>query len=175
VVGGLAAGGVAVGHVLGYALAQPDPELRAAHLAATGHGSFGLLACVAGVAALVAVAGVAWRAATGRDHRGPALGRLAAIQPLAFALVELAERGFSVPAAVRDPSVLVGLVLQVVVAAALAHLVRGVVRAAGLLARRPPPPARRDAPRPLPNDPVVPRPRLLLGAPRRAPPLPSPA
>jgi hypothetical protein len=172
---GLAAGGVAAGHALGYALAQPDPALRAAHLAATGHGSFGLLACAAGVAALVAVAGVAWRAAAGSADRAPAFRHVAAAQVLAFGLLEVVERGFSPAAAARDPAVLVGLLLQVAVAGALAHLVRGVVRAARLLAPRPRTPGRRDAPRPLPDDPVVPRSRLLLGTPRRAPPLPSPA
>jgi len=174
-VAGLAAGGVVAGHALGYALAQPDPALRAAHLAATGHASFGLLACVATAAALLAVGRVAWRAAAGRGDRSPAFGHLAGVQVLAFALVEVAERGFSAAAAARDPAVLIGLLLQVLVAVLLARLVGGVARVARLLARRPRRPARGEPRRACPDDPLAPRSPLLLDAPRRAPPLPSPA
>lgn len=174
-VAGLAAGGMVAGHTLGYAVAEPDAALRADHLAATGHGSFGLLACVAAAAALLAVAAVARRAATGSGEPGPTLSPLATAQVLAFALVELVERGGSAAVAARDPAVVVGLLLQVGVAALLARLVGGVARVARLLARRPRRRARERAARPLPEDPLAPRSQLLLGAPRRAPPLPSAA
>jgi hypothetical protein len=63
----------------------------------------------------------------------------------------------------------------VLVAALLARLVGGVARVARLLAHRPRRPARGEPRGASPDDPLAPRSPLLLGAPRRAPPLPSPA
>jgi hypothetical protein len=173
-VAGLAWGGTIMGHLLSYLLAYPEGPARTGHLAATGHGSF-RVAVLTAVAALAIGAGLtvlrALRPRSSFVLRQLAL-TLAAIQLPGFAFLETAERGFDAAAAVGDPAVLVGLVLQPVLALVLAIAVVGLarsVRALFVTPRRagrpssqaePPPPA-----------PFVDRLGFLRPRPLRAPPL----
>jgi hypothetical protein len=173
---GLSAGGLVVGHALGYLLAEPDPALRDAHLAATGHGGFGLLAGCGLLAAVLAAAWSAARASAGTPARLPGTPALATVQVAAFAAIEVVERGFSPSAAASDRAVWIGLALQVLVALAVSAFLRRAVRTARSLARgalplRPPRAGALPA-RPLPTPPLRrPRPAVRL----RAPPSASPA
>jgi lysylphosphatidylglycerol synthetase-like protein (DUF2156 family) len=179
----LAAGwaGVVGGHLLGYLAVHPEAYDRHRHLALTGHGWLGgalhSLLFVAPAAVLLAVAAVALAARSPRPPGPhPPLRRLAvvlaALQVPVFLLLECAERGFSVAATTGDPAVLVGLLAQVLVAAASATLFAGIRTAVVRLAR-----PRRQALSPA-QAPAPPRPledwtariALLLTAPRRAPP-----
>lgn len=135
---GVAAGGALLAHVLAYALVYTDVAERRAHLAATGHGALAPIAMLA-----VAMAGAALLVLGIRAARSEPLprgfrmaGRLAAAQLAVFVLVEVAERGFDLAAAVRDPAVRLGLVLGLVVAAALAVILRLFVRAVRLVVGR---------------------------------------
>lgn len=142
---GIASAGVVVGHCLAYLLAYPPAAARTAHLSSTGHGSFDRLLPIAAVGALLATILLARRALAGGDAPPAAAtaARLAAIQLPAFALLEIAERGSSWTAAATDPAVVVGLMLQVLLAIGSALLVapfvRVVRRIAGRRARRPDP------------------------------------
>ena len=177
--GALAWVGIVVGHVLSYALAYPHPDVRAAHLAATGHEAFpiGVAAALAAVPALLILLTI--RAIRGAGPRP--VGRLAwhlgAIQVPAFCLLELAERGMSPARLFEDPAFLVGVAVQLVVAVTVAVLCRALVRAMRALTVRTVGPARKTiSPPPAPSR-TPHRPRhlvLLIGTPRRAPPLSVP-
>src|SRR5581483_878956 len=176
---GLAAGGVVLGHILGYLLAFPNSAERHEHLAAVGHGSFHVLGFLS-----LAATGLSLIALGVRSLRGevlPSRGRIALVlgglQVPAFLLLELVERHLDVSATLADPGVLMGLLMQVVVAASLAVLLRAFVHAvrsvaALLRSRRFAQPLRSFA-----APPVLLRAGtdLLVGARRRAPPahLPS--
>lgn len=142
---GAAWAGLVLGHLLAYALAYPDPVGRRAHLAGTGHGwldlvTLSLLAVVPAVLALTAV-----RALRG-GHGGATWLRLSALQVPAFLLIEVFERGSSIHRAFTDPAVLLGLMVQVVVAAVTALLLGGLGRAVAAVAGR----LRVRRPRPVP-------------------------
>jgi hypothetical protein len=163
--------GMVLAHVLAYALAYPAAAHRDAHLLATGHGWLpAALASLLGVVP-VAVALTAVRAL--RSSGRPLSTRwLAAIQVAGYLVVEVAERGLDMAAAIADPAVLAGIAVQVVVAGLASLALRGVTRTTRALAQR-----RRRVPRP---DRITPRPApgaapatgltFLLGARRRAPP-----
>jgi hypothetical protein len=174
-VAGLAAWvGLLLGHVASYALAYPSGQARHAHLLLTGHGWMGpaLVSLAAAVPAVLAVA-AARSARNGPLAVRPLAARLIGAQILAFLLVEVAERQADLGRALSDPAVLVGVVVQALVAVALAVLLngftRGVValvrrrRRAGILAR---PTSQRAASVPL----VPARPAFLAAPRRRAPP-----
>src|SRR5918992_264136 len=110
--------GVVAGHLGGYLLAIPGGERRSAHLEATGHGGFGMLVTAAAVAGAVALlcTMVGGRAERSRIRPVQTTLLLAAVQVPAFLLLEVAERGYSPAAAVSDPSVVVGLGVQAVLA-----------------------------------------------------------
>jgi hypothetical protein len=157
-VAGLAWGGTILGHLSAYVLAFPGHGARGSHLAATGHGSFRTVMLTAAAAVAVAVGITVLRALRpGPIFAVPRLAvTLAAIQVPAFILLEMAERGFDPAAAATDPAVLIGLVMQLVVAMllslavmGLAHSVRAMVASVGLHGRSP------STPRP-------PRPALLV-------------
>jgi uncharacterized PurR-regulated membrane protein YhhQ (DUF165 family) len=175
-VAGVAWGGVVLGHLLGYALTYPSSGARHAHLALTGHGFFGIALSYGAVALPVALVLTAMRALSERSgfHLRRTVVWLATAQLLAFALMELAERHFSAASALSDPAVLVGLALQLIVAVLSAVLLGAFFRTVRTLAvrlRR-----RHQAPgmsgRPAPRDAVIDRLAFLIGARRRAPPLP---
>jgi hypothetical protein len=170
---GTAWAGLVLGHLLAYALAYPGEASRRAHLAGTGHGwldvvTLSLMAVVPAVLALTAIRSL-------RDgSRRTTWVRLASLQVPAFLLIEVAERGASFDRALTDPAVLLGLVVQVLVAAVAALLLRGFSRAVAAAAarvrsRRAPAPTGRGY-----TDPDLAPPHLLrlVRARRRAPPLP---
>lgn len=171
--------GVVVGHLLAYAAVDPDPYARHRHLLATGHGSFHVpvhsLAFVVPAALLFTALRAVLRpdyALTTGDRRGLLTG-LTAVQVPLFLLLECLERGFSVGAALADPAVLVGVVVQLLVATASTVLLVGLSRTVtGVLA------ASTGASRPgralvsLPTEREWgTRPTFLAGPPRRAPPV----
>lgn len=169
-------GGVIVGHLGGYLAAFPTGPERAAHLHASGHGSFGMLAAAAAVAGLVALLCTGLRSrSSGRSPRvWTAALALAAVQVPGFLVLEVAERHFSLGAALADPAVVLGLAVQVIVACGVALLLHGVGTVSVHLGRRP------ARPRSGESAPAAPRPverldapllAFLAGAPRRAPPL----
>ncbi|MEX1047495.1 MAG: hypothetical protein WD757_07945 [Actinomycetota bacterium] len=171
----LAVGGIALGHIASYSLAIPAADARETHLAATGHGSFGLVSAAAVVAAL---AGLAVVVKTTMSHAG-SLGfracavRLAGIQAPGFLLLELAERRFAFVEAVGDPAVIVGFLVQVLVALAGAAFLTLLVRTVEAIVapRRRHPRAARSFPKAGRTVPI--RISAFLGGSRlRAPPLP---
>lgn len=140
--GGLAAGGVAVAHVLAFLLAAPDPVRRAAMLEAAGHGAWPLVVSLATGALVAGLASFA--VGRSQDPRvrpralfGGTLVRLAVLQMVGFVLLEALERVArhdlsEVPGLLAEPVVLIGLVLAAVAAAVGAALL---VLFAGLIDR----------------------------------------
>jgi hypothetical protein len=174
-VAGLAAWiGLVLGHVASYALAYPSGQTRHAHLLLTGHGWMGpaLVSLAAAIPAVLAVA-AARSARIGPLILRPLATRLTGAQIAAFLLVEVAERHADLGRALSDPAVLVGVVVQALVAVALALLLSGFTRGVVAVVRR------RHRARiltRLPSQPavqlLVPHPLALLAVPRRrAPPL----
>jgi hypothetical protein len=169
---GTAWAGLVLGHLLAYALAYPGQAARRAHLAETGHGwldvvTLSLLAVVPAVIALTVVRSL-------RDGFTPTTWtRLAALQVPAFLLIEVAERGASFDRALTDPAVLLGLALQLVVAAVAALLLRGFSQAVAAVAASVRPSRARPARAPARPAPDLAPPHLLrlVRARRRAPPL----
>jgi hypothetical protein len=97
---------------------------------------------------------------------------LVAVQVPAFAVLEIAERGFDFGAAAADPALLVGLVLQVVVALLLSLAAVGLARSVRAIFVRPRFTGRRapapSAPRPAPFVDLL---GFLRARPLRGPPL----
>jgi len=135
---GLALGGVLVGHALTYRVLVPDAHARTVELAETGHAylgganALGLVAAIAGLSVLF----------LGRLVRADGDGadpfvRLVAFQLTTFAAMELLERLGS-GAGIRQllPALVVGLPVQVLVAAIVARIARFIVRAAAVVADR---------------------------------------
>lgn len=138
VIGGLAWSGVVLGHLCAYLLAYPAEAERATRLADTGHGSFPLLliSALATIPAFLSLLAV--RVIRG-DRTPPLLSTavfLAAIQVPAFLAMEFFERGLSLEEMVLEPAVLVGLVIQVLVAVISAVLVKTFARAVVALTSR---------------------------------------
>jgi hypothetical protein len=170
---GTAWAGLVLGHLLAYALAYPAEAVRRSHLAGTGHGwldvvTLSLLAVVPAVLALTAI-----RSLTA-GSRGTTWVRLAGFQVPAFLLIEVAERGASFDRAFADPAVLLGLAVQILVAAMAALLLRGFSRAVAAVAARVQPSWAPTATAPARAAPDLVPPHLLrlVRARRRAPPLP---
>jgi hypothetical protein len=175
---GLAALGVAAGHLLTYLVLVPNADARAALLARTGHAYFSLFAQVALVAgAIGAAASVLGVLGRGPSHPSVTFGRLAVLQVVGFVWMETVERVVS-----RDGfgdlfrmDIVVGALVQVVVAGLVAwavSLLRRAVRGAVLAVRaRPPRPVAPLAPAPA-EKPA--RRGLALVPPPRAPPGASP-
>lgn len=182
--GGLAAGGVAVAHVLAFLLVAPDPARRAAVLESTGHGAWPLVVSVATGALVAGLAGFAVgrsrdAAAPPRSLFGGILVRLAVLQVVGFVLLEAVERLAQndlsrIPGLLAEPVVLIGVAMAAVTAALGAMLL---VLVAGLIDRI------LVLLRVLPRAPKVlvvvgladlpPRPRIALGSVSlRGPPLP---
>jgi hypothetical protein len=169
----LALGGIVAGHALAYALAYPIRAVRDAHLEQTGHDGFPVL-LLAGL--LASSAAILWLGIRSIRHApaSPSAWALMSLQVPAFALLELAERGFDPAAFAGDPAVLLGVLLQVVLAFAIAAVARGAVAVGSLLGRSVPRPARMPRPIVPPHlaEPATPDP-IAFGL-RRAPPAPSP-
>lgn len=182
--GGLAAGGVAVAHILAFLVVAPDPVRRAELLADGGHGAWPLVLSLAMgglVAGLASFAIGRSRGAAGRPGSlfGGILVRLTLLQVVGFVILETLER-----LALHDPSEVLGLLGEpvvlfgVVLAAATAALgALLLVLFAGLIDRlvrllRALPRAPRILTALLAEDPP-PRPTIALGSVSlRGPPLP---
>jgi hypothetical protein len=175
---GAAWAGLVLGHFAAYLAAYPSRADRAAHLVATGHDWLATVAVstvVAGAVALAATIRGGLREGPGSPGRTAIL--LVSLQVPAFALIELAERGFDVAAASGDPGFLAGLIIQVAVgagAAVLLDLIARGTRSVAARLRRPPVPVRPVRRAPPPSLLVAPPPdAFLIGARRRAPPVSS--
>lgn len=166
--------GVVVGHVVAYLLTYPSQGLRHVHLEITGHEWLGLATAslLAAIPVLLLVA-VTRSVRSSERWTGPGLAlRLLAIQALAFSLIEIAERGWSIQETLFDPAVFVGLALQpllAILAARVLDFLHRVVRSIVVRLRVPRLVATRPAP-PSPIDRPVCRAWLLRHARRRAPP-----
>ena len=129
----LAFGGLLAGHFLGYAAAAPDPHLREELLAATGHGSHGLVVSAgvaAGLAAVIALVATGVRSRERAPATGGSLLRtgalLWALQSAGFTALELFERGglaHGLEHLAHEPAFILGLVAQAVVALLAAGIV----------------------------------------------------
>lgn len=167
--------GVVTTHAVAYALAHPHGADRA-HALGTVHGHLAPLATVGLVSVAVALVSAVRAGAVGTPL-GLTPGRLAAVQVVAFAVMEVAERlagGQGWHAVLHEPAVTLGLAVQVLVAVAAWLLVRAGERAGALLARRRPRVDRATRGRPFPHNggvPAVP----LTAVSRRGPPLAFPA
>ncbi len=116
---GLSFAGVVGGHLATYLLIAPDPHDREAMLAATGHGSWTLPIFFALATFLAVACGSA--GARGRaDTYFPLVARLGALQVGGFALLEISERAVAnelTTSILSDPALLLGLAVQLLVAA----------------------------------------------------------
>lgn len=173
--------GVVLAHVLAYVLAYPDAHHRAHVLHDTGHGYFSIAVWLAVAVAAATVATVAARGATRRRASAPSasvvpeFGPLVLWQGLLFLAVEAFERvvaGPSLGEILHGHEVLIGLAVQVVVAAAIVLLLRGTERLSARIANALRYPLISDGHRTrLRPSAVRPRRRLVAGASRsRAPP-----
>ena len=125
--GALALAGMVAGHQASFFIAERRGEHRHALLEATGHGSWASIHAIAvalALAALVGFVGAAVR--SGQKGKRPragylgGLGRLAPLQLAAFVGVEAVERvsaGSSLLEILSDRVILIGLLVQIVVAA----------------------------------------------------------
>jgi hypothetical protein len=178
-----AVAGVVLAHAIAYAVAYPDPHLRSEHLHSSGHGYW---AAAVYLAVALGAAALAWAVARGADAGRAArtdvvvrFGPLAVRQVFFFALVEVSERvaaGVPVTDLWREPAFVVGLAVQVAVAAGLAFLLRHAEDLGARVAAvfRPPPGGPRAGPRwwtPSWQSP----PRQLLRSPARSRAPPGPA
>jgi hypothetical protein len=196
--GGVAAAGVVVAHVLAYALASPDASAHAELLEETGHELWPLTTAAATGAVAAALLGFVservQHAQRGfvservrRAQRGSPRARLfvhgaprlALLQSLGFVALEALERllsGGEVAHLLSEPAVVIGLLLQVGVAVAAVGLLAFLARTIEILiARRSPPSAHRDVPvESLSTRLWAPRFGVAVGgATVRAPPVPS--
>jgi hypothetical protein len=168
---GAAVAGAVLGHLLTYVVAFVNAATRHSVLEETGHSywSFASAAAVLlGVSSAALV--VVRRLGSPEDGGGEktllrSASRLAAVQLLLFACIEIAERlvdGAPVRGLLNHGLVPLGLAIQILVAFGLALLLRGLASAAELLARQllssPTPRLLQVWPLPIPP----PRPRLLL-------------
>lgn len=166
--------GVVVGHLVAYLLTYPSRGVRHVHLEITGHEwlAVATASLLAAIPVIVLVAG-SRSVRSPASWNGPGLAlRLLTIQVVAFGLLEVAERGWSIREAIFDPAVFVGLALQpllAVVAARILDLLHRVVRSIVARLRPAHPAAARPSRPPVPRQSVF-RAWLLLPARRRAPP-----
>ena len=175
--------GLIVGHLLSYLIAIPDPTRRASVLAQSGHAYLhiaGDVAVILGFAAAVTVGlrAVAGRDATVRSSTAYLAWRLGALQAMAFIAMELGERlvsGSGFGELFADHLFGLGIVVQLVIAAAGALLLRWIGRVAvGIADALARPPRRRTAGTLMvqQTSPGRPRPAFAGAIWARAPPLP---
>jgi hypothetical protein len=138
---GVAVGGVVLAHWLAYVLAVPSAHERAEVLAASGH-SYWVMAIKLAVVLVLAAFGTLFLQHAGRPAREQELGReafspiavrLSLLQVVAFAAMEVTERlvvGAPVAHLFHHRIFLMGLALQLIVAAAGALLLLWVSRTA---------------------------------------------
>jgi hypothetical protein len=173
-----AAAGLIGGHVIAYSLSVPDRERRGLLLVETGHGYISKAVVVAVAAAIVSILAAALLGALrGRGALRPSqlVVRLGLLQGLGYLALEAGERLLAgVPVSdLAGPVLLLGLPLQLLIAAIGSLLLAAVARTAAavarLLSRWPEP--RRVSPDPvLPPILVQPRPFFIHPRVTRGPP-----
>jgi hypothetical protein len=128
-------GAVALGHLLGYALAYPDGAQRAQAL--TGHGHLGVLVGFGALSALFGLAAAAHARSLDRAV-APRYARLVQLGALGFWLVELVERALHgrLDGLAADAALWSGLALQVGIAALLVALARAAAHLGTAMAPR---------------------------------------
>ncbi len=140
---GIAIGAVWITHGLAYLLASPDPHERTLLLSVTGHGYLSYVGPIVVSVMIASVVGfvlhrtTGWAASSMPVHFVAVAGRLALVQVLTFAGLEVTERLLhGTPLSdLADPAVGIGLVLQLVTAFIGALLLFALVRAAEAIAR----------------------------------------
>ncbi len=136
---GVATAGALVGHACTYALVQPDGGARQSLLAATGHAWVHIAneagAAIAIVAVTAAVLGRLARRRAADVAAVSVFGRLAALQVVSFVAMEIGERawaGVPLGGAMANGVLVLGVVVQLMIAlaaaAVLSHLLRSVDR-----------------------------------------------
>ena len=141
--GGLASGGVVLAHWIAFFLAAPAPAPRHELLRQTGHGAWAYVVALAVGLLVACLAGGLCGRLRGEPSRVRSLAyswvRLLAYQAVLFIVLEGLERiassGTPLSLAI-EPVVIVGLLVQVVVAAIGALALVGLDRAATVLFRR---------------------------------------
>jgi hypothetical protein len=182
-----AAIGWIAGHSLAYLLVAPHGAHREQLLSETGHGYLGLAPLLVACAVTVLIAGLALAIADGvrgRARARVAVWPVALVPPLGFAVQEHLERAIELTALPRgvvlEPTFVVGMALQLPLAAAallLAHAVLAFGHSLGrraVVVRALRPPARRPQPLVLahPQPALTRSPILAGGHGQRAPPGP---
>ncbi len=131
-IGAAIVGGVLVGHAATYVLVVPDPHHRGLVLEGTGHGylpaaaQLALVLAVAGIAAVLA-SGIALRSSTVEPSVVRLAVRLATVQVVAFAALEVVERsvaGAPLGDLVGDRVLAIGAAAQLGIAVMSALVVR---------------------------------------------------
>lgn len=123
----LIAAGVLAGHALTYAIVRPDAHERAAALAASGHGYLDRIALPLAVIAIVALAAAGVRGLAAPSRVPTLLARCVGAQVGLFGAMEVVERwlaGAPLADLLHGDVLLVGLVVQIVLGAGLAWLLR---------------------------------------------------
>lgn len=136
-VAAIAALGIALAHWAAYAVVVPDPHAREGLLETTGHTYLPLLGAAL-VAVLVGTVGVSLVERFGRGTRIPTdLLVIAFIQVGGFAVLEVGERALfgssGVAGIAGEPVVWLGLMFQVVVAAAATLVLRLLIKGAAIV------------------------------------------
>lgn len=140
----IAFAGTLVAHALAYSLVAPDPHVHSAVLRDTGHGAWTLITALAVAFAAGLGPGSLFRSCGRALRVRGLLPRLLLVQSFAFLATEAVERlAAGVPLEQMTPApIVVGVVLQLPIAAALAWLVKLVARVPRLSSRE-----RRGVPR----------------------------
>lgn len=130
-------------HFLAFWLAAPDAHNRAHLLSSTGHSHWIYVAGAGFFGGVLAMAGFIRSCveahATASGLTRYAVARLAPFQVVAFVLLEMVERassGHGLLATLVEPAVLIGIILQLLVAIAGAVLLRAVARVVETLRAR---------------------------------------
>jgi hypothetical protein len=166
----IALAGCLAAHIAAYALATPDAAAN--HV----HGYLGQLPLVGGGALAVVLAAALRHALRGSSGSRPSPLLFAVLPPLAFALQEHVERLGHPALVVLEPTLLVGLALQLPFGLLAWLLARAILRAAEVLGALLVPPPRPWRPAPLrvvARGLVLPRPALATAGSERGPPAPS--
>jgi hypothetical protein len=127
----LAFAGTLAAHSIAYWLVAPDPHHHSSLLLNTGHGYWSVVTPLAMGLTVAGVAGALISGAGAGSRFGAVAGRSVVLQIAAFLAMETIERatvGGSL-AVVKEPVVLVGLALQMLIALAIAGLLLVLTRA----------------------------------------------
>ena len=123
--------GTLAAHSIAYWLVAPDPHQHANLLLSTGHGYWGIVTPLAMGLAVAGIAGALISKSGVSARFGIVAGRAVALQLVAFIAMETIERatvGESL-VVIKEPVVLVGLAVQMLVALAIAGLLVVLTRA----------------------------------------------